>query len=289
MGSLFEYKKIFIVDSSQRLEGTNENFSFVFRLDNGLNFDKIALQDMIIPRTMYLVRPNLNTFTLTENGVSSTVTVPVGNYSYISFKNSVPALISAASPNGLTYTMTFSVPTTGAQTGKFTFGQSNGAIQSSFTFGLGIAEQMGFDKNSTVQFSGPTLVSVNVVNFAPINVVYLKSSAVRGSNYNQILQEIYLTGPPFSDVYWQNPDIDSSSRDLQTNDQNSYNFSLQDEDFQPIDLNGANFVFTIILYKESIFQKLARAFFLTAQYWLAKVTGSIDPVWPGEAPDNGNV
>ncbi|MHB1097801.1 MAG: hypothetical protein ACYC3F_16705 [Gemmatimonadaceae bacterium] len=287
MGSLFEYKKIFVIDSSERTSGTNTNFSFSLPLEPGLNFNKIALQDILIPRTMYLIRAGLNTMTLRENGVDATVTLPVGTYSYISFQTVITPLLGAASPNGLTYTLAFPALNAATQTYKFTFTQNNGAIQSSFIFGNGLAEQFGFDKGSTNAFSGTTLVSANSINFGLLDACYLLCNGVRGSNYNSILQEIYMTGPSMSNFYWQNFNIDATSRDLLTNDTNDYTFTLVDEDFNEIDLNGANIIFTIMLYRESVFQRLARAFFLSAQYWLAKASGSIDPIWPGEQPDYG--
>jgi len=65
-----------------------------------------------------------------ENG---TVDVPVGSYLLNSFKNTIGTLMTNASPNGLTYTLTYP-SSSGADTGKWTYTQTNGAIQSSILF-----------------------------------------------------------------------------------------------------------------------------------------------------------
>ena len=78
------------------------------------------------------------------------------------FRTTVGTLLTAASPNSLTYTLTYPA-LTGADTGKWTYTQNNGAIQSTIITNAHLFEPLGFLSNSTNVFSGTTLISTCVI------------------------------------------------------------------------------------------------------------------------------
>ena len=72
------------VNSRDRIAGSDENFTYNIQFPEGEEFTHVVLLNALIPKSYYLIQTNTsldNVFTLRENGVSVTVTVPVGNYS----------------------------------------------------------------------------------------------------------------------------------------------------------------------------------------------------------------
>ena len=120
------------VNSRNRESGTDENFTYNIQFPTGVNFDRVVVLNALIPKSYYLIQEGSheNTFQLTEDGTTVTITVPVGSYLLSAFKTTIATLLSNASPNGLTYTLTYP-SLAGPDTGKWTFTQTNGAIISS--------------------------------------------------------------------------------------------------------------------------------------------------------------
>lgn len=56
-----------------------------------------------IPKSYYLVQSPHNTFTLQEEGINTTMTLPPGNYNLKSFQLIVSAMLTERSPHGWTY------------------------------------------------------------------------------------------------------------------------------------------------------------------------------------------
>ena len=83
--------------------------------------------DDLIPKSYYLVQAGgvENIFQLAENGTAVTVTVPIGSYLLNAFRTTIGALLTAASPNLLTYTLTYPV-SSGPDTGKWTYTHNDG-------------------------------------------------------------------------------------------------------------------------------------------------------------------
>ena len=77
------------VNSADRLSGTSDNFTYNINLPSDKKFNKVVVLDALIPKSYWLVQNGYNTFQLTENGVTATVTLPVGNYNLNSFKTVV--------------------------------------------------------------------------------------------------------------------------------------------------------------------------------------------------------
>src|ERR1700760_2499343 len=74
------------------------------------------------------------TFQLQENSTVVDIHVPIGSYLLGTFQKTIANLLTANSPNSLTYTVTYPSTSSLPDTGKFTYTQSNQAIQSSLIF-----------------------------------------------------------------------------------------------------------------------------------------------------------
>lgn len=251
--SLILHKRIYYVNSKNRLSGTSSNFLFSIQTQPQDNFDRCVVLQAVIPKTYYLIQSEFNTFQLQENTSTVTVTIPVGNYNLRNIQTVLISLLNTASPNGIVYSMSYpgSVQT---DTGMFTFSCSNvSSIEPSFIFtDNGIAEYLGFQDNSTNTFTSFTLVSTNVINLGGDSLIYVHSD-ICSNGTDDVLQEIFATAgtPYFSNIYFLNPDIESYSKQLVSNQKGSFYINLTDQDGIPIDLNGIDMTITLMLYKNN--------------------------------------
>ncbi len=240
-------KKIFYINSESRDEGTDSDFLFSLPVF-GDDYTHCSLLQCSIPKSYYLIQDNFNTFTLDENGTEFTITIPKGNYSRTSFQTQIQTQLNAVGA----YTYTVSVPDTTAgnpETGKFTFTVSgNGGIQPIFTFTSFLYEPMGFEAKSSNAFVGDSLESVNVINLQKENTLFIHSDLCTNGDDN-VLQEIYTNNTSdYGNIIFLNSNVQESSKRITTID-NVYRFYLTDENGQAIDLNGRNWVMSLMLYK----------------------------------------
>ena len=252
--SLIETKKTFYINSGNRLSGTNSRFTVNIPILSTDDFDHVALLQATIPKSFYQVRTSLNTFTLTEGITSVTITVPRGNYSRRSLQAIVEDLLTNNSPNGIVYQISWP-SSSETQTGKYTFTCSDvGGIQPSFTFTNGMYKQLGFEKNTSYQFSSFQLTSENVIDLQPDALLYIHSDICSNSNSNDdILQEIYVAAgtPDYSNIHWENYDLEAYSKTLVSKNKTTYTFYITDEDGIEVNLNGVHVNLTLVFYKKN--------------------------------------
>ena len=143
------------INSRDRLAGTDENFTYNIQFPDGWEFTHVVCLNVLIPKSFYLIQTGgqENTFELDENGTTVVVNVPVGSYLLGAFRNTIGTLLTNASPNGLTYTLSYP-SSSGADTGKWTYTQSNGTIQSTIICNSHLFEPLGFLPRSRNAFVG---------------------------------------------------------------------------------------------------------------------------------------
>ncbi len=250
------------INSRDRIAGTDENFTYNIQFPEGFDFTHVVVLNVLIPKSYYLIQdgPNENVFQLDENGTTVTVTVPFGSYLLSAFRTTVAALLTAASPNLLTYTVTYPA-LSGADTGKWTFTQNNGAIQSTIITNAHMFEPLGFLPNSTNVFIGTTLVSTCVIKLQSEDRLLIHSNIVNNPGKDDILLSINsTTSVNYSSIAWDNPAPEFYSRILSSKNNNTYSFSLTDEDGELIHLNGLNLNITILLYRKDPIYDQIRSF-----------------------------
>ena len=246
--SLISSKQIYYVDSHNRSSGTHSDFSYALNLVG--SYDSVVILQASIPKSYYLVQAGRNTFTLSEGGTDVTVTLPVGTYSRSSFQQQLINSLNAASPNNWDYIITIPNVNVTADTAKYTYQVQGNSSQPSFIIGDYLYEQLGFNDNTTYTFSSNLLESVNAVKFQLEDTLFINSDIVAGEEDNT-LQEIFTDGTSdYGKVSWVCPSIEAYSKPLSSTTNGIFHFWISDEDGNPIDLNGQNVVFTLMIYKK---------------------------------------
>jgi hypothetical protein len=248
-------------NSKDRVSGTNSNFNSI-PVDLGNNaFDTVCLVQASIPKSFYNMPTGYNTFTLTENdGVTTssvTVTIPPGNYNRINLQSVLATTLTNASPDGLTYTVSYPASTQ-ADTFHYTFGVDAPSLWTiSFTFGARSPfRQLGFDVG-TYTFTDITLVlqeleSINALNLSYILRAFIKTNLVADAT-DSIFEEILSFGsyPSSSVVHYIQYNFDMNSRKLSPSAKNSWNFVLQDAFGQEINLEGVPWAFSVVFFQRN--------------------------------------
>jgi hypothetical protein len=245
-------RKIFVVNSRNGIEGTDEKFSFTFEIPKNEKYDRVCVLSAIIPKSYYLIQSGKNTFTLSENGTNTVITVPPGNYSRRQFQAKITTLLNAGTAHAYTYAISVPNTTTGGDDGKYTYTVTgNGGVQPSFIFTTYLYEQFGFAINSTATFAASSLISDNVVKFQLEDALLIHSDIAINDN-NDVLQDIFVDNGDFSSIKFINfaPEAYSKQLALQGKS-NVYHFTLTNEDGDIMNLNGLNIVLTILIWKEN--------------------------------------
>lgn len=239
------------INSRDRDSGTDENFTYNIKFPTGYDFDRVVVLNCLIPKSYYLIQGGVEgTFQLDENGVTVDVVVPEGSYLLSAFRTTIGTLLSNASPNGLTYTVTYP-SLAGPDTGKWTFTQSNGAIVSSLIFNDHLFEPFGFYAGSTNVFTGTTLTSTCVIKLQSEDRLLIHSNISANPGHDDVLVSINsTTSINYSSISYVCPAPEFYSRILSSQNNNTYNFSLSDENNELIPLNGLNLNITLLFYKK---------------------------------------
>ena len=251
------------IDSSERISGSDSSFlSKPANLSAGNKYDAVVVSQVSIPKSWYNVPATFNTFTLVENGVPITITIPAGNYNRLTLAAVLPPLLTAASLNGKTYTMSYPDTANQADTGKYTFNYTpfGGGDAISFDFDANsMFQQLGFPQSSGTVFDDTTgsLTSPNVINFQIISSIYITSDMCVEEG---VLQEIHSVGatPSNAYIFYQQINYDITTKQLLTNTSNSWHFTLIDEYEREIDLNGVPWELSVILYNRTDTHQLHR-------------------------------
>lgn len=262
----YTHKQLFYVDSHNKIDGTDDSFSYQFDIDNDIDYDAVVMLDCSIPKSNYVVQSSNNTFTCVLNtgsgDVNFIVNMPIGNYNRNSFRNVLKTLLNTNADTYI-FDITFDNPNRTQDNGKYTFTWTNAnpsAQEPKFIFTTGLYEQMGFNKNTTYIFSSGSLESVNVINMRPEATMYILSNICQNRN-NNIFQNVISSGSSDYDyIIFHNTAPAEYSKDFTKTKSNIFKFTITDEDFNPINLNGLNVVFTIMVYKRNNINRLLEGF-----------------------------
>jgi hypothetical protein len=248
--SYFTHSQIFHINSRNRDLGTDSDFTITLSdIDTNVKYDYVALLDCSIPRSYYMIQANYNTFILNEGGSDLIISVNPGNYTRTSLKSIIETLLNASGT--FTYSISYRNISSTYDDGKFVFTVSgNSGVQPLFTFGDGFFEILGFSKNTTYNFVANTLTSPNVINLNHESTLFLKSNICQNTDNNILDNIITPADISFSYIIYNNSNPSEYSKKFNGNGSNNFRFQLTDEDNRPIDLNGLNFLFTIMIYKK---------------------------------------
>lgn len=262
----------FTINSSQRIEGSDNRFSYKIEIPKDRKYDRVCLLNAIIPKSYYLIQENDNSFILQENNVDINIQMPPGNYNRRSFQIVVQNLLNNKSLNGWTYEISYPSSYDQPDDGiyHFTVNMKNTQGTSAIIMTQdAIHEQFGFHPDSINMFVDNKLKSSHVVKFNSEDCLYLHSDICSNhsndSNASDILQVIFAgSSGNFSNINYNCSDVQAFSKPLSTSQSNVYKFNISNEDGHPINLNGLNIVLTILVFKNDdsleIIKKIAQGF-----------------------------
>lgn len=257
-------KRIIYIDSRKRISGTDSDFTYFVDLRSDEPFDKVVVLQASIPKSYYLISNSSDRFILDENGMQAQIILDHGNYTRRSLREQVENELNLSSPNGWNYTVDIPDSSNTGETGHYIFSVTgNGGIQPSFIFNESsenVHEALGFDENSTNNFVGNSLISKDVVKLQREDTLFIHSN-ICSNGRDSILQEIFtFDSNDYSSIVFQTPSYEAYSKDIVTNDSNTFRFYLSDESDNIIHLNGQNLQMTLMVYKEENVLKLIKDF-----------------------------
>lgn len=244
------------------ISGTASNFDYKIELPRPNNFNSVVVLQATIPKTYYQITDKTGNFTLTEGKDSVTVSLDAGYYSKRSLSTILPTKLNDASPNGWTYSVSYPNSHTEVCTEKYTFTVSGHSSQPSFTFGKKTEfahELMGFNAQSTYDFTADSLTSANVVNFQPTTAILLKSDLVH--SHDGVLQEIFSGSDRFmTDIRYQATNIPFNSKPVSSNNSGRFHFVITDTEGNEINTNGNSIHFSLCFYQRDDHNEHSRRF-----------------------------
>lgn len=234
---------IFYLNSQSRIGGDNNSFISEVNIPKGVNYTKAVILQAVIPKSYYNVPTDFNTFTVTENGISRTVTITKGNYDVDSLILELLDKLNIV-PSYYVYSIVYS-----DISGKYTFTVTDNLDQPSFTFTARSAYQpLGFSKNTTKQFSGDELESVNVVDLSGERTLFIYTDMIQ-NEIDSVLQEVYVSSyANLSSIHFIQYNESSYAKRINKKNSDRFRFTLYDENKSKIDLNGVEWDFTLKLF-----------------------------------------
>jgi len=242
MSSEFLSKDLVYVNSSFRTQGNSHDFIIDLsqQISPNNDFDSICLLNFTCPKSYYLIDELNNTFTVTEGIINTVITIPSGNYDFLTLRATLQTLLQVCN---FTYAVSAN-----QVSGKYQFTVSNNTSQPYFIFTSDSPHKViGFEID-TYQFNANALTAPNIVNFQRTNTIELCSDIVKKSIFASIIQN----SPDFSNITYTEFNASLSSQSLIKNNVNSVRFYLLDGNTgKPLLLNGLNFSFTFCIYKKN--------------------------------------
>ena len=262
--SLIRSSQTVHINSAFRQSGTDSDFVIQIPLKKNNKFTHVAIIDISVPKSYYLIGEGENTFIIQENGNTFTITIPPGNYNITSFIYVLNNLFQHTAGTNH-YSVSFPDSKTEAQTGKMTFTHTNTQHNTEFIFGNNhLPEVMGFGRGSTNQFvigqNNSTLVSTNICNFQRESTLFVHSNLASNSE-DDILIELFASGnPDLSNINLTNGDLEEHSKEFIGSQSNSFHFYITDEYRQGLNLNGVNMLITLCFYEKNTIDNLMTGF-----------------------------
>lgn len=232
-------------NSKYRTSGTNEQPTF--NIYQTQNIRQIQVLELEVPFTWYCVDTTNNSIDIFEpaSGPVTTVAIPAGNYTIADFTFELATRLTAASPNGYTYSTSINpnnYTVTITSTGIFNILWATGPNSAT-----NMHELIGF---TTTNNSGNTsYTGTNSYNMNQDAVIFVKCDQIRGfdsevTHVNPSIDSKILSRIPVnvnSGEVISYISFTSNPTNVQFNSLNQIqvlSFSLTRENNQPIDLHG---------------------------------------------------
>jgi hypothetical protein len=246
----------YVVDSSQRISGTDTDFLYNIDIPQTADYDHVVLNQISIPRSFYDIEEPYNTFILKENSTIINCTISEGMYNVYSLILQIQTVLNTNTTLGLTYSVTYPNAATSPNTNKLTFTIST---LSSYTISLTFPYmyyQFGFEQNVSNSFvsvvGGYSLTSVNSIQVTGMNRLFLCSD-ICGLSDNNLLHEILCVGefPSCSFIFYENLNPHLTNKVFTNKENTAFRFQLFDKNNRVVNLRGLPLIFSFTLFKKS--------------------------------------
>ena len=254
-------KPSFLINSFDRISGTNENFFHKIDLDDsGENYDVCAVTSVTIPKSYYNLSFD-STLQLNEDGSNVNIPFEKGDYNINSLKAIVVQKLNTASPNNYTYTMSSPNPLTEVDSRKFTFtcNAPIGSIISLDAIGnTRLHHFLGFEEgqvNTFVDVGGIlTLQSVRTYNFEHTKYIVIKSNISHNSGNLDSDTEVLVRVPVINNnkiIHYRLISLEDEIKSLYDPNKNVFSFGLYDDENRLLNLNGDEWSMTLFVSKHN--------------------------------------
>lgn len=239
------------ITSKNRINGPTHNFNININIPSDVisKINYVSITDISIPKSFYQIENNYNTFSLYENNVLITITLPPGNYSKTQLLTYLNTQMTLQSLNNIIYEIVDEQ--TLYDTGKIKINTNNPLVIKKLIFSKNdIYQFLGFNYNKEYTFN-TYLISENIINLNSEDVILLHSNISSSLNNDQevgsnVLSSIYTSGQKNYTYIIKSFDMIYNMKPFIKN--NNYNFYLTNENNQIIDLNGIDFNFVLNIF-----------------------------------------
>lgn len=248
------------VNSADRISGTNANFTYNVALPEDHNFTHVTVLDALIPKSYYLIQDGADTFQLTEDSTTVTISLTHGNYLLNAWTTTLTSALNTNSPNGWTYTVTYPTPT-GADQGKLIYTVTGNSSEPSITVSSALYEPFGFASGTTNTFTSGSLTSSTVIKLQSEDRLLIHSDMINNPNNDNVLFAVNAGNVvPYSSISYVNYAPDYNTHELKSRFKNSISISLLNESGVIQQLNGLNMNITLMFYKKEDPMELMKKF-----------------------------
>lgn len=245
---------IVVINSKDRINGSTHSFDYQLSnvgMNKCINWRVVSCT---IPFSWYAIP--VQAFSVVEGVFNTVVPFPAGSYTATEMANALQTALNASGAAG-TFTVTYHRPT-----GKFTVSST---VAFTFDWDLGnplpaneayknVGVALGFisETDHTIPAQNPNQTSRFVANLSGTTNVYIKSSRFQNSysSYFNLLKVNVIQSTPvtgnFGDwLVWQNnTDMFYSLEGIMLE---TFDIQLVDDHNMPIDLNGRDWEFTLMI------------------------------------------
>jgi hypothetical protein len=254
-------KPSFLINSSNRVSGTNESFDYIIDLDDtGNSYDQVAVTSVTIPKSYYNLSFD-SILELSEDGFSVDIPFERGDYNLTSLKLIVVQKLNFYSPGNYTYTMTSPDPLTEVDSRKFTY-TCSAPVTSTITLNASentrLHHFLGFIEgvpNTFVNAGILKLTSVRTYNFEHTKYIVIKSNISHNAGNldsdTEILVRVPITNPNQKIIHYRLISLEDEIKTLYDPNKNIFHFALYDDENRLLDLNGDEWAMTLFVARHN--------------------------------------
>ena len=244
-----------IVDSRHRESGSTSSTNFTVQLSTPIeDIVRVDLDYAIIPTTFYNITSSNNTITFVQSGSPSTTRtaiLTVGSYTSTSLATEAKTQLDANGA-GITYTITYSTTTF-----KFTITLSSGSVTLKWSIGGSPYLEFGFNATDTASLTSH--VSTNAISLERpticiISINEFDKTIYTSNNRNMVGSFWVKTLESSGTINDYDPPLNKILQLHSVPVIRELTIKLKDINDNVINLNGNDWIFSLILYNENYFR-----------------------------------